>query len=75
MGKARRDIVVGFIGGWGEGALSKRIAIDTFHDEPIGILPDGTINFVKVDDPPFEPKVCDSEGRLLSDRELKASRL
>ena len=75
MGKARRDIVVEFIPGRREAPMSKRIATSTFPDDPIGILPGGTINVVKASDPPFKPKVYDSEGRLLSDRELEATRL
>jgi hypothetical protein len=34
-------------------------------NEPIGILPNGTINVVKIDDPPFEPTVYDARGVTL----------
>jgi hypothetical protein len=70
MGKARRDILKLHCR-LERRLVSKRITTSTFPDDPIGILPDGTINIVKVDDPPFKPKVYDSEGRLLSDRELE----
>lgn len=31
-------------------------------NEPIGMLPDGTLNVVKIDDPPFKPTVYDDLG-------------
>jgi len=34
-------------------------------NEPIGMLPDGTLNVVKIDDPPFEPRVYDDQGVTL----------
>jgi hypothetical protein len=36
--------------------------MSTLPDEPIGILPDGTLNVIKIDDPPFQPKVVDDRG-------------
>jgi hypothetical protein len=41
-------------------------------NEPIGILPNGTINVVKIDDPPFKPNVYDRQGRLLADPDQEA---
>jgi hypothetical protein len=40
----------------------RKLAMSTLPDEPIGILPDGTLNVVKIDDPPFEPMVYDDRG-------------
>jgi hypothetical protein len=34
-------------------------------NEPIGMLPDGTLNIVKIDDPPFTPLIVDDLGRAL----------
>lgn len=36
--------------------------ISTLPNEPIGILPDGSINIVAVDDPPFQPTVLNNQG-------------
>jgi hypothetical protein len=41
--------------------MPKEIATLTFPNDPIGILPDGKLNFVKADDPPFHPNVVDEE--------------
>jgi hypothetical protein len=51
--------------------LPGRVVYDAYHHHPIGMLPDGTINYVKADDPPFRPKVYNDQGRLLSDEELE----
>jgi hypothetical protein len=44
------------------------------QNEPIGLLPDGTINIVKAGDPPFKPEVFDREGRLVSDPDDEGSK-
>jgi len=41
-------------------------------NEAIGILPNGTINVVKIDDPPYRPNVYDRQGRLLADPDQEA---
>ena len=51
--------------------MPKRFVYDAYYDHPIGMLPDGTINYVEADDPPFKPKVYNDLGRLLSDEELE----
>lgn len=38
-----------------------------FEDCPIGMLPDGTLNIVKLDDPPFRPQLVDVNGHPLDD--------
>jgi hypothetical protein len=42
--------------------LQKNSGAIGLANEPIGILPNGTINVVKIDDPPFEPTVYDDRG-------------
>jgi hypothetical protein len=71
MRKARQDIVTGAFRSRSLHALPKRVDYDAYYDHPTGMLPDGTINLVKADDPPFKPKVYDNHGRLLSDEELE----
>jgi hypothetical protein len=41
-------------------------------NEPIGILPNGTINVVEIDDPPFEPTVYDDRGARMPKRDRGA---
>lgn len=33
----------------------------TLEDGPLGMLPDGKLNIVQVDDPPFEPEIVDDD--------------
>jgi hypothetical protein len=37
----------------------------TFPKDPIGILPDGRLNVVNIDDPPFRPILVDDEGNVI----------
>ncbi len=40
-------------------------------NEPIGMLPDGTLNIINIDDPPFEPLIVDELGRAIPRTEGK----
>jgi hypothetical protein len=42
-----------------------KINARTFPNDPIGILPDGSLNVVKFDDPPFRPIIIDEEGNVI----------
>ena len=42
---------------------SRKKRISTLPNEPIGLLPDGSINFVSIDDPPFRPLVLNEQGQ------------
>ena len=37
-------------------------ALEALEDGPPGLMPDGKLNRVKADDPPFEPEIVDDEG-------------
>jgi hypothetical protein len=37
----------------------------TLPNDPIGILPDGSLNVVKADDPPFHPNIVDDRGNIV----------
>lgn len=37
-------------------------ATSTLEDYPPGLLPDGKLNTVRADDPPFEPEIVDDDG-------------
>jgi len=37
----------------------RRPHFSTLPNEPIGVLPDGSINVVKMNDPPFQPEILD----------------
>lgn len=37
-------------------------ATSTLEDYPPGMLPDGKLNVVKADDPPFEPVIVEDDG-------------
>jgi hypothetical protein len=39
-----------------------KIQVSTLPTDPIGFLPDGTINIVSLDDPPFRPTIIDSQS-------------
>jgi hypothetical protein len=47
----------------------KKIDTSNFPDEPVGVLPSGSINTVNADDPPFKPKITDDD-----DNEIKSDR-
>jgi hypothetical protein len=69
--------VVGFTSGGRKMVARKRIttepcAISTLEDWPIGMLPDGTLNIVNVDDPPFKPMVIDNLGNLILNPDVEA---
>jgi hypothetical protein len=37
-------------------------AKEALTDAPPGLMPDGKLNTVKADDPPFEPEIVDDDG-------------
>jgi hypothetical protein len=45
--------------------MPKEITTSTFPNDPIGILPNGKLNVVNADDPPFHPNVVDEEGNIV----------
>jgi hypothetical protein len=46
---------------------SRRLMNDRSALGDLGLLPNGTINIVKIDDPPFTPEVYDRDGRTVRD--------
>lgn len=45
--------------------LARQVDQATLEDTPLGMLPDGKLNVIRKDDPPFEPKIVedgDSDG-------------
>lgn len=42
-------------------------AASTLEDHPIGMLPDGKLNIVQRDDPPFEPTIVDDDGNVIEE--------
>jgi hypothetical protein len=42
-----------------------KIIASTLPNDPIGILPNGSLNVVKAGDPAFRPIVVDDEGKVL----------
>jgi hypothetical protein len=42
-----------------------KINASTLPKDPIGILPDGSLNVVKAGDPAFRPSVVDDEGKVV----------
>ncbi len=42
-------------------------AASTLEDHPIGLLPDGKLNVVERDAPPFKPTIIDDEGNVVEE--------
>lgn len=40
--------------------------VSTLPNEPIGMLADGSINIVAIDDPPFQPQVINRQGEPIN---------
>jgi hypothetical protein len=53
-------------------SMTNSASTSELPNEPIGMLPDGTLNVVKFDDPPFEPLIIDDLGEGIR-RESKES--
>jgi hypothetical protein len=41
--------------------------VSTLEDWPLGVLPDGSMNIVNKDDPPFKPTIVDEDGNVVED--------
>lgn len=39
----------------------------TLEDHPIGMLPDGKLNIVERDAPPFKPTIVDDDGNVIEE--------
>lgn len=41
--------------------LARQVNQATLEDSPLGMLPDGRLNVVEADAPPFEPEIVDDD--------------